>query len=201
MKSTYLVAMGACAAALLMASCGGMSSSMMNPAPASSADVVQYRQLALNVQSAATTHGQSMANGLISTQAGCQSAEQQYDGQVRPWISKMMTMSGSMDSLAAEHGGSMEADMGCDAQAMMQELDEHRSLACASVDMAPNRAETARHVAAMMSYTGHATERCDEMMSGLSGGAWGWSPMMSGCQMASGSGGMMPGGGMMMGGR
>jgi hypothetical protein len=169
----------------------------MSPAPASSGEVAQYKQLALQVQSAASAHGQSMAAGGITTQTGCQGAEAQYDGQVRPWISQMVQMSGSMDSLVAEHGGSMQADVGCDAESMMQELDHHRALACASADMTANEAETSRHVQAMMSYTGHATERCDEMMSGFAGGGWSWSAMMSGCQMSSGSGGMMPGGPMM----
>ena len=193
------VAVGACAVVLVV-SCGGTSSGP-SASPASSREVVQYKQLALQLQSAVGSYGETMAGTGVTTLAECQSVEAQYDGQVRPWVSQMMGMSGEMDSLASAHGGAMEADMGCDANAMMQELDNHRSMACASADLSTDRAEAARHVQAMTGYTSHGMQRCDGMLSGLDGGGWSWSPMMSGCQIGSGSGGMMPGGGMMMGGR
>lgn len=174
------VAVGACAV-VLVAACGGTSNSS-NATPASSSEVVQYKQLALQVQSAAGTYGQTMAG--IPTLAACQRLEVQYDGQVRPWISQMMGMSGGMDSLVSDHDGAMNADMGCDADAMMRELDSHRSMACASADMATDRTEAARHVQAMTGYASHGVQRCDEMLSGLNGGSWSWSPMMSGCQTA-----------------
>jgi hypothetical protein len=194
------VAVGACAT-VLVASCGGTGSGA-SATTASSSQVTQYEQLALQVQSAAGSYGETMAGTGVTTVAECQSVEAQYDGQVRPWVSQMSGMSGGMDSLVSAHDGAMEADMGCDATSMMQELDNHRSMACASTDLAADRAEAARHVQAMTGYTSHGMQRCNEMLAGLDGGGWSWSPMMSGCEMGSGSGGMMtPGGGMMMGGR
>lgn len=196
MKTIHQFAAGACAIALLVA-CGGMGSGT-GSSPASSSDVAQYKQLSLEVQSAATGYGQAMAASGMTTVAACQNAEARYDGQVRPRVSQMVQMSGGMDDLASMHGGSMEADMGCDSNGMMAELDHHHAIACAS-DIATDRAEAVRHVQAMTGYTGHAVDRCNEMLSGFSGGSWSWSPMMSGCQMTSGGGGMMPGSGMMGG--
>jgi hypothetical protein len=137
-----------------------------------------------------------MAGAGVTTLAQCQSLESQYDGQVRPWISEMVGMAGGMDGLVSAHDGAMDADMGCVTNAMMQELDTHRSTACAAADMGTDRAEAARHVQAMSGYTTHGIQRSDEISHGMQGGSWSWTPMMSGCQ--NGGGGMGPGGGMMM---
>lgn len=197
MKVHHRVAIGACAIALLLA-CGGGGSGGSGSTPASSSGVTQYKQLSLQVQSAANGYAQTMTASGVTTVAACQTAEDQYDAQVRPWISQMVQMSGGMDDLTSMHGGSMEADMGCDANAMMQELDHHRAIACASSDLATDRSEATRHVQAMTGYAAHAIDRCDQALTGMSGGGWSWSPMMSGCQMTSGGGGMMPGGRGMM---
>lgn len=174
---------------VLVSACGGASSAGSSSNP-SAGDVVQYQQLSLQTQAAVDAYGQTMTGTMVSTLAECQSVEDRYDGQVRPWISLMVQGSAAMDNLVATHGGSGEADVDCDANAMMQELDRHHSAACASSDLATDRAEAARHVQAMTGYTGHATERCDEMLSGLGGDGWSWSPMMSGCQSAGMHGGM-----------
>jgi hypothetical protein len=195
MRTIHTIAAGACAFALAGA-CGGMSGSP-EPAIASRSDVVQYNQLALQVQSAAGAYGNALGRTNGTTIASCQSVEDQYDGQVRPWVSQMRQMSGAMDDLAAAHDGAMHADMGCDANAMLHELDHYRSVACASSDLATDRAEAARHVQAMMGYTSHATERCGELLAGLDRSDWNFSPMMSGCNGVWAGGEMMPGGGTM----
>ncbi len=185
---TINVTVAACALGLATA-CSGASSAFTS-APATSGDVVQYQQVALQVQSASGAYGQTMASG-VSTVAECQALESWYDGEVRPWVSQMLQTSGAMDRLVSAHDGS--ADMGCGADAMMRELDSHRAGACASAVLAVDRAEAARHVQAMLGYTSHATERCGEMLSGLDTGDWSFGPMMSGCP----GGGMMASGGMM----
>ncbi len=190
---TFVRAAAATAAIAFALACGGSSG---GSSPASSSEVAQYRQLAVQVQSAAVDYGTTMAGSDIIGVSDCQRAEDQYDAPVRSWISRMMQMSADLDSLVAEHQGAMHADMGCDSETMMSELDHHRSVACASSHLDIDRAEAARHVQAMMGYTDHATARCDEMASGFAGHGWSWSPMMSGCQSMPG-GGMMPGGSMM----
>jgi hypothetical protein len=188
-----MIAAGACAVALT-AACGGTSTGS-GPAIASSTDVVQYEQLASQVQAAANAYGTAVDGTNVATVAGCQSVEDRYDGQVRPWVSQMREMSGAMDDLAAAHDGAKYADVGCDANAMAQELDRHRSIACASIDPGTDRAEGARHVQAMTAYTSHATTRCGELLAGLEGRSWDFSPMMSGCRSVWAGGQMMPGGG------
>jgi hypothetical protein len=192
MGTIHTIAAGGCAIALTTA-CGGTSSGS-GPVIASSTDVVQYEQLTSQVQSAASAYETAVAGTDVTTVAGCQSAEDNYDGQVRLWVTQMRQMSGAMDDLAAAHDGAKDADMGCDANAMAQELDRHRSAACASPDLATDRAEAARHVQAMTVYTSHATRRCSELLAGLDGSNWTFSPTMSGCSSVWAGGEMMPGG-------
>ncbi len=188
----------AACALVLSAACGGTGGSGTSTPPASSSDVASYQQFALNVQSAATTYRTTASSASdMSTMMDCQSAEDHYDAQVRPWISQMAQMSVPLDDVMVGHGGSGAADMGCLSSAMMQELNQHQQIACSSTDLSVDRAEAVRHANAMISYATHASDRSSEMMNGFNGGTWSWGPMMSGC--ASDQGGMGTGGGMMGG--
>ena len=56
-------------------------------------------------------------------------------------VERMKQMSGAMDDLLQSMNGRDDADMGCGSEAMQVELVRHRVAACASSDMAANRAE------------------------------------------------------------
>lgn len=145
------------------------------------------------------------------TPTTCKNIHDDYDAQVRPWVSQMVQMAGEMDGWMGNHGGGANADMRCAAATMMDDLDHHRSVACTLPDLAADQAEATRHVDAMNSYAGHLWHRCGEMLGGTNGGTCcNWEPMMNGCgswsatccsgMMRWGCCGGMMGGGMMHGG-
>src|SRR5512147_1099510 len=140
---------------LTLVGCGGSSNSQSTgPAVASTAAISQYQDLVSQVQSAVLTYGTTMS-GPGMTLSGCAAAHDTYDAQVRPWISQMMQMSGTMDAFMEAHGGTSYADMACIASAMLQELDAHHLVACTFSTLNGDQAEAARHVGVMASYTGH----------------------------------------------
>ena len=157
------------------------------PAPASDAvstsDLDTYRSLAEQTQAAASSYRATMT-GAGATLATCATIHDAYDGQVRPWISKMSGMSGSLDGYIDAHHGGDFADLTCVVAGMLAELDAHRAAACASPDFGIDRAEAVRHADAMATYAGHQLQRCGEMGRGMGGGGWNWGPMMNGCQWA-----------------
>lgn len=193
---------------LAFAACGGSTSSSGTMGTgATGSDITTYQQLATSTRSAATSYRASMT-GADVTPASCQVIHDRYDGQVRPWLSQMMQMAREMDDFMDAHDGTTAADMSCVSAAMMDELDHHRSTACAFADLSADQAEAARHSGAMVSYSDHMFDRSGEMMNGSHGGAWSWGSMMDGCQDwaadggpndAKHDGGMMQNGGMMGG--
>lgn len=197
----------------LVAACGGSTSSDGTAGNgASGSDIATYQQLATDTRSAASSYRMSMMATDV-TPASCQAIHDHYDGQVRPWLSRMMQMSPGMDDFMDAHDGTMAADMSCVSAAMMDELDHHRATACTFADVSADQAEAVRHSGAMVGYSGHCFDRSGEMMNGSHGGAWSWGSMMDGCRgwQADGGiphdapgdaqhdGGMMQGGGMMGG--
>lgn len=152
--------------------CGGSAGT----AGANSATIAQYQDLTASVQSAALSYGTTMG-GPSMTAGGCAAAHDAYDAQVRPWISQMVQMSGSMDAFIDAHNGYGYADMACVANAMLQELDAHRLVACTYPTLSGDQTEAARHVGVMTSYTGHVYDRCGQMM----GGQYTWGPTAPVC--------------------
>lgn len=157
-------------------SCGGGG----GPSSSSRETITDFRQLALDVQSAAMGY-QTQAEGATSVSA-CQGVHDAYDGKVRPWIARMKASAASMDDFMHGHDGAMVEDMGCVSGTMMTELDRHHAFACASSDLTDDEAEISRHVTLMSSYAGHLLNRCDEMLSVLNGAAPTWGTMMQGCE-------------------
>ncbi len=109
--------------------------------------------------------------------------------------------------------GRDDADMGCGAEAMQVELERHRVAACASGDMAANRAEASRHAAMMDELVTHQRGRADELASMMGGNGnmmgghrtdGGWTLNGGGvvvmCSRAADGGYLMDGGPMMDGG-
>jgi hypothetical protein len=163
---------------VFLAACGGSSSSTTTQP--SSSDIATYQALTQRTQDAVGSYRAMMMSSDM-TMAGCSSAHDAYDSQVRPWITQMMQMSGVMDGFMDDHQGSGDADMACTSNAMMNELDAHRMAACTFATMSADQSEVMRHASAMASYVGHASVRCTEMMGGLDGSGFSWGPMMMGC--------------------
>jgi hypothetical protein len=146
-----------------------------------SAAIAQYQDLTTEVQSAALAYGATMAGPGMAV-GGCAAAHDAYDAQVRARITQMVQMSGSMDAFMDAHGGYASADMACVANAMLQELDAHRLVACTFPTLSNDQTEASRHVAVMTSYTGHVYDRCGQMM----GGQHTWGPTAPVCGGTSG---------------
>ncbi len=163
--------------AAITLACGGGSGST-----SSGATPQQLNALAQDVASAAAGYD-TQAAGMANV-AACASEESQYDGQVRPEVEQMQAMGPQMDQMMMGSLGHPEdADMACAADAMMAELDHHRSIACSSTsDMAPNVDEAHRHATAMAQWADHEMARTSAMGSMMGGGMGG-----------------MPGGGMSTG--
>jgi Cytochrome c len=175
-------------AAIAATGCGGpagTSSSDQSQPPADRASIATYQELTANVQSAALAYGNSMS-GPGMTMAGCAAAHDAYDTQVRPWMSRMVQMGGSMDGFMDGHSGATYADMSCAANAMLAELDAHRHAACTFGTLSQDQAEAARHAGVMTSYAGHMYDRCGQMMGGLDGHGYMWGSPWIGCGGAPG---------------
>ncbi len=160
------------AAVLLLGACSGTGNSM----GVNASDVAALDQAAARVSSSAASYQTSTAN--MATPADCGAAVQQYSTQVQPSVDRIAQMSGRMDAAMSSMGQMMGADMECGSGVMQQELAHHLGVACASPDMAANRAEAARHAGAMQEFADHMRMRADEMStmmgsSGMMGGGMG----------------------------
>jgi len=130
----------------------------------SSTDVQTFRSDALAIAAAASTYSSQAAQ--MQSVSGCTTVHQGYDSQVRPMIGRMQSLAPEMDSMMGDEQHMGDGDMDCAANAMMAELDAHRSAACASsADMAANEAEAQRHSVAMMQWATHAADRSQELGS------------------------------------
>lgn len=174
--------------------CGSVSSA---PSPQS---VTEFRQLALDVQSAATNYQtQVMSAASVSE---CQQIHASYDAQVRPLVSAINGESAGMDDLIHGHGAGAEADVRCVSTMMAAELNRHDAVACASSNLADDTAEASRHVDLMTVYSTHIEGRCAQIFSAIDGGSPASEAMMSSCDApmhdAATADSMMNGGGMGM---
>ena len=145
------------------------------------ADVQKFNALSQNVSSAAASYG-TTATGMTGT-ASCNDAENAYDARVRPMISEMQGMAPRMDDKMGSMSHMPHADMECGANAMMAELDRHKTVACASAtDMAPNKTEAQQHVTAITQWADHEMARSAEIgsMMGMGMGGMGGSGMTTG---------------------
>ena len=165
-------------AVLAVAALGCGSGSQTSSVGAS--QIATYQDLADHVATAATAYRARMMDA-GTTLATCADVHAAYDREVRPLLEQMVAMGGDLDGFMDAHHGAGAADMECGAMGLMHELDAHALVACSWPGLADDRAEAARHVAAMMGYTNHADQRCGEMMDGLDGGGWHWGDMMGGC--------------------
>jgi hypothetical protein len=174
---SYLAA-AALPAALLTIGCGGHSTDTPSPTtdPAAS-----YQDLSTDVRTAASQYGMTMM-GSETALSDCANRQAQYDATVRPLLGKMVGMSGRLDDYMNHHGGAADADYRCVSASMMDELDYHRSIACTATDINAERNEVMRHVSAMMGFTGHMWDRCDQVIQSQDGAETTWEPALAACQ-------------------
>jgi hypothetical protein len=162
---------------LAAAACGGSSGSS-----SSAANTQTLNTLSQNISSAAAAYG-TQASGMMDTTA-CNTDETGYEAQVRPMVEQMQGMGPEMDQMMGSLGHGTDADMTCAANAMVAEINRHKSVACSSTtDMGPNKSEAQQHVATMTEWANHQMVRSHDM----------------GSMMGMGMGGMGGGGGMTTG--
>jgi mono/diheme cytochrome c family protein len=157
----------------VLAGCSGSAMTSIDTTDTTQNDIVTFENLASRTQSAAASYRASMST-LDLTPATCTNLRDQYDGQVRPWISQMVQMSREMDQLITTHGGTVQADTSCVSSAMLAELDRHRDAACTS-------GEVVQHTTAMSAYAADVVERSGEMLDGLATHVFEWGAPMDGC--------------------
>jgi hypothetical protein len=143
--------------------------------------VETYQRLSSQLREEAGDYRTTVLADGIDTQQACQVVHDAYDERVRPDVSQMVDMSADMDGYMRMHGGSEVADLICVSASMLNELDWHRSHACASEDVDVNHDEVVRHVDAMLSFAEHVWDRCDQMMNGSEDDGWHFGPMMDAC--------------------
>jgi hypothetical protein len=146
-------------AAALAAACG----TSMNGEPAT---IQATRALSSEMSAVVQAYGTDMA--AVASPAACEATHAGYAAHMADLEHRMGELSSDMDSHMAEwgHGAGM-ADMSCVSDAMAAELAEHHLAACASDDLAADRAEAAHHVEIMAALLEHQRVRAGEAGSGL----------------------------------
>jgi hypothetical protein len=85
-----------------------------------------------------------------------------YEDLVRPAIEGILAIGPGLDQRVRSRGPEEHADVECGAGAMLAEFERHTDIACTSLDLATNRAETARHAVTMGRWAALAVARADE---------------------------------------
>lgn len=169
----------------LTLACGSSDSSTASDsttgADTDDGQIATYQTLVVDVQTASEAYLREMTTGNVAAIADCQLTHDNYDGLVRPWLGKMVEMSGGMDGHMMTHGGHGSADIGCVTGSMLHELNQHNESACRSPDAATNLAEVERHVNLVIEGCTHIWGRCNELRKGFDDGVWGFGPMVQSC--------------------
>ena len=143
-------------ACVVLAGCGS--------SPGTSADPAVFAQQA--VTATATLAAYQTATQGMSTPSECAAAVNGYGGSMRGDIDQMKSGASAMDDQMRHMGDASRADVVCGMQGMEDELRQHLQVACSSGDMGQNRAEAARHVAAMADGLQHMQMRAAEVSAG-----------------------------------
>jgi hypothetical protein len=144
------------ALSLALAACGGSSSGI------TSTEIQSFTSAAQGVSTAAVTYGTQTA--AMTSAGACASEHGTYDSHVRPLVGHMQDMGPAMDASMGSQHHAEDEDIACAANAMMAELDRHRTAACASTtDMALNKAEAQHHVASMTQWATHEMGRAHDL--------------------------------------
>ncbi|HEY3448808.1 MAG TPA: hypothetical protein VGK67_20785 [Myxococcales bacterium] len=189
--------------AAALAGCGNGGKTSASPE-----DVRTFDELGQQM-TAAIDRCQSRAAS-IADRPACHSIEETLESTFEPLMASMRGMSESMDGQMGSMGQSGSADLTCAADGMMQAFARHKQMACASSDMAANRAEMQASMEQMRAWVTHQRARAASMGAAMgmgTGGMMGSGMMPDGgavprCQALDGGffmGGEMMGGPGMMG--
>jgi hypothetical protein len=154
--------------AIALAACGGSTP------PAAPAEAAQLRALAKTIVGSIEDYG-SQARSMASS-TGCRTERSQYEARVGPAIEGIIALAPALDPWMGTRGPSAHADLGCGAAAMLAEFQRHTDIACTSLDLATNRAETAAHVVTMRRWADLVAARGEEAGEPRGGGASGGGP-------------------------
>jgi hypothetical protein len=197
----------------------------------SSGDLLSRADLA-NYQNASTTLSAALVTycsgaGAMQSMADCTGGLQAYLGAAGPAVATMMPIAGHMDGEMEMMNRAADGDARCSMQLMTDELARLSASACASSDLATDRAAAAQHCGLMQGMVDQMQMRGAEagalmgmsgsgMMSGGMGsgigsgssGSWTmpdggvlpWSHAMPGCVFADGGYSESDGGNLMDGG-
>jgi len=155
---------------LIIAGLGLVACTDKTPAP----DVAAFRQLNERLLVAVSTHCGNTA--AMADMATCTSERDRYEADARPLVDEMTGLSAGMDDCMMAMGRDSVADMQTTCRGMGDELASHLGSACASIDVAQDKAEAERHCGVMRDLTQRQMDRADSM--GQRGGMM--SGMMSG---------------------
>ena len=134
----------------------------------SSSDVTAFEQQ-VTAATAALGSYQAATQAMVTT-ADCGASVNGYASPMQDNLGQMMSTSGAMDDRMRSMGEPARADVTCGLQGMDDELRQHLQVACHGSDMAENRAEAARHVAAMTDGLQHMQMRAAEVSAGMGQG-------------------------------
>lgn len=134
----------------------------------SSGEVSVFEQDVLTATAALDSY--QAATQAMSTPGDCGAAVNGYASRMQDDLGHLMSTSGSMDDQMRSMGEPARADVTCGLQGMDDELRLHLQAACRAADMAQNRAEAARHVAAMADGLQHMQMRAGEVSAGMGHG-------------------------------
>ncbi|GEJ57753.1 hypothetical protein [Anaeromyxobacter diazotrophicus] len=172
--------------AALVACSGGSTSST-----ATAAQVTRLDALGQSMSTAVEAYRASAST--LSTLQACQGAEDSYHGQMASMLDQMNPLTSPMDGAMKGMGHPDDADVTCGFQALQAEVGRHHAVACASQDLAVDRAEASHHADAMDELIDHQRARAAQL-----GSAMGVAGMMdAGAMMGSDGGWTAPDGGSM----
>jgi len=126
---------------LALAACG------RSTPPAPSGDLARLRAFGTAI-GAAVAEYRARSESMTSS-ASCRAARTEYEDRVRPAIEGILALAPRLDPWLRSRGPEEHADLECGASAMRSEFERHTDIACTSLDLATNRAETAQHAATM----------------------------------------------------
>jgi hypothetical protein len=139
---------------LALAACG-------RSAPAAPpAEIARLRAFGNAIVTAAEAYRSRSAS--MSSSAACREARNEYEDRVRPAIEGILALAPRLDPWLRSRGPEEHADVECGAGAMLAEFERHTDIACTSLDLAANRAETAQHAVTMDRWAVLAVARSDE---------------------------------------
>lgn len=128
---------------------------------------IQLRQLEIRA-------GQYATSMDVATEDSCISIHRAYNVDARSQIFVMTQVEADLDAAIASHGDDAYADIACSIDALITELDYHEAVACQDATIELDRAEAARHLAALTALREHLSTRSAEIAAGLNAGSETW---------------------------